>query len=990
MKSALVLAAACFAALTGFAQEAPTYRPEGPVTGTIRIWGHDAMGAVVSHWAEGFTRWHPGVKVEAKLMGSASAMPGLYSGNADIALLGRENDVTDDNGFLRPKQYPPTRYELMNGSLDTDGQASALVVFVHRDNPLARLTLAELDAVFGCEHLRGLSNIRTWGELGLTGEWADKPIHLYSYDVASGTGRFFQRAVMRDSRKMNWENLREYRSAREIVDALQGDRYGVGVSSLRYANSRVKALAIATGENGPYVEATEETVVARTYPLARRTYAFVDQPPGMPLDPKVKEFLRYALSREGQADVARAGGYLPLAPAVLARQRAQLETVSANEHVANLAAAQPALRFVDELPPYRPRDKVAGTVTLWGHGSFKRDFMGKLVNLWIERFHRDQPDVKFEYRMYGTASAIGALYTGAGNIAILGEEISPDAAAAFKRAKGYAPTGIEIATGSLDVNFFDYAHMVFVHRDNPIKGLTLAELEAVFGTEHKRGPRSIRSWGELGLGGEWAGRRIQPYGWKVDEDFALFFREAVLEASHRWNPEVKEYVHVIRPDGTQYDHGQQILDALAKDRGGIAISNVRYANPGVKALPLAREAGQPFYVPTQASLIAQDYPLTRVIPAYIDRPPGGAVEPAVREFLRFVLSREGQQALLQESDYLPLGSEAIRKQKEKLEMADGAKDAPQPRPESAAPAANVIRIWGNSAMEPVVRRWEAGLRKRHPEARVELRMTGSDVGMAGLYTARADLALLGRDATAAEIKAFEWVFRYQPSRVEIMTSSLDRPGRSPALVAFVHRDNPLAKISLAQLDALFSEERLRGAGRGIRTWDDLGLAGEWAGKPVNLYTFDTETGTGRFFRNAVLHDSRKLNWERLTEFRDSSSLRDATHDANRKILAALAGDPFGLAVASGPAPAQVRALALADEGAGEIAATRESLISRRYPLARAAYAYFNRKPGTRVDPKIDQFLRYVLSREGQQDVGDAEEYLALNPGTAREQLRNIQ
>ena len=331
-----------------------------------------------------------------------------------------------------------------------------------------------------------------------------------------------------------------------------------------------------------------------------------------------------------------------------------------------LATADPAVAFVDSLPLYTPSGKVSGTIRLWGHGSPKHDFMGRLMNAWIAGFARYQPDVKFENHLYGTASAIGALYSGAGDIAILGEEISPAAATAFEREQHYPPTGIQIATGSLDVNFFDYAHMVFVHRDNPLQGLTLAQLDAVFGAEHRRGPRNIRMWGELGLTGEWAGRRIQPYGWQVDVDFALFFREAVLEDSHRWNTDLKEFVHVQRPDGTQYDHGQQILDTLAENPAGIAISNVRFVNPGVRPLPLARNEGQPYYEPTKANLIAQTYPLGRIIPAFIDVPPGQPVDPKVREFLRYLLSREGQQALVSDSDYLPLGAEAIRRQLEKL------------------------------------------------------------------------------------------------------------------------------------------------------------------------------------------------------------------------------------------------------------------------------------------------------------------------------------
>ena len=333
---------------------------------------------------------------------------------------------------------------------------------------------------------------------------------------------------------------------------------------------------------------------------------------------------------------------------------------------ASSAGETSAVQFVDALPLYVPEQKASGTISLWGHGSFKRDFLGKLVHAWTDGFRRLQPEVQFENRMYGTASAIGALFTGAGNLAILGEEINPAASTAFQRAKGYPPTAVQIATGSLAASFFDYAHMIFVHADNPIGRLTLAQLEAVFGTEHKRGRHNVRTWDRLGLAGEWHGRRIQPYSWKTDEDFGLFFRATVLGGSHRWNVDVKEFVHITRPDGSLYEHGAQILDALAQDRCGIAISNVRYANSQVKPLALASREGGPYYLATCANLISQSYPLTRIIPAFFDRAPGGPVDAKLREFLRYILSRAGQRALLAHSEYLPLGAEAIRRQLKKL------------------------------------------------------------------------------------------------------------------------------------------------------------------------------------------------------------------------------------------------------------------------------------------------------------------------------------
>ena len=312
------------------------YHPSEIVSGTIRIWGDEYMSAVTKYWAAGFQKYHPEARFETKLMGTATAMPSIYLGMADLALMGRESNTTDNDGFLHVLNYTPLRMELMNGSLDVPGKSYALVIFVHKDNPISQLTLPQLDAIFGCEHLKGLRNIRTWGQLGLGGEWKDKPIQLYGYDAETGTGLFFLHAALANSRKMNWENLREftdthnpdgsiYEAGQQIVNALESDRYGVGVSNIRYANDQVKALALASGEGQHYYQATKQTLIARTYPLTRSTYAFVNRPPGKPLGPKIKEFLRYTLSREGQLDILREGGFLPLSADAIREQLKKLE-----------------------------------------------------------------------------------------------------------------------------------------------------------------------------------------------------------------------------------------------------------------------------------------------------------------------------------------------------------------------------------------------------------------------------------------------------------------------------------------------------------------------------------------------------------------------------------------------------------------------------------------------------------------------------------------
>jgi phosphate transport system substrate-binding protein len=322
---------------------------------------------------------------------------------------------------------------------------------------------------------------------------------------------------------------------------------------------------------------------------------------------------------------------------------------------------------VATFPPYVPTQSVSGVIRIQGHGHVTLKWMERLLTLWEKGFQRFHPGVRLQQDMKGTSSAIPSLFTGAGDIAILGEELDPAAADAFARVKGYQPTVIEIATGSLDVRNFDYAQQFFVHKDNPIDRLTLVQLDAIFGMEHRRGSANIRAWGDLGLGSDWASKPINPYGWRIDDSFGFYLQQTLLKGSHRWNNAMRDYVHIYNAGGTIYDHGQQILDALRADRYGIAVSNIRYANPDVKPLAIAAAPGQPYVQATKQTLIDRSYPLARIIPAVVDRPPGKPLDPKVREFLRFLLSREGQEAINIDGRYLPMSKEAAAVESRKLD-----------------------------------------------------------------------------------------------------------------------------------------------------------------------------------------------------------------------------------------------------------------------------------------------------------------------------------
>lgn len=342
-----------------------------------------------------------------------------------------------------------------------------------------------------------------------------------------------------------------------------------------------------------------------------------------------------------------------------------LAAVALGVSFAGAGAASP-----QDLPAYEARESVSGTIRIWGHGSYgaHTDFVEGLTKAWEEGFRAHQPGVSFDNRLHGTASAIGALYTGQGDLALMGREIWKPEVAAFEEVRGYPPTGIDVLTGSFDVRNKGYALVVFVHKDNPLARLDFAQLDAVFGAERRRGHAAVATWGDLGLGGEWRERPVHVYGLAIARGFADYFEEAVFAGGHIWNPSLREFADDAGSRGGASDGGQKLLDALAKDPAGIGYSGLLYHHDDVKAVALSREPEGPWVFPTRETVASHAYPLTRLITMYLDRKPGTAVEPKLAEFLRYILSREGQSAVLEHGHgYLPVPADAAARQLGKLD-----------------------------------------------------------------------------------------------------------------------------------------------------------------------------------------------------------------------------------------------------------------------------------------------------------------------------------
>ncbi len=328
-------------ALLFLAQDAaapmPEYKPERPVEGVIRTLGNYHMETILKFWEEGFRRYHPGVRFEDKMLGTANAIAGLYLETADIALMGREIIPMESIAFRRVFRYDATELSVATASFNVPLETFAFAIFVHKDNPISRLTLPQVARAFGCGARAPSGCVApTWGDLGATGEWAKRPIHPYGYETNTGLGYFFEQKVLGGKHLWNC-NLHEYANVNTpdgkvsanagdlMVRDLAADPEGIAFCGFGHKTAQVKALALAADERGTYVELTKANVTNRTYPLTRTVYFYVNRAPGKPASPLVREFMRYILSREGQAEVSRQQIYLPLTSAMVWKERAKLD-----------------------------------------------------------------------------------------------------------------------------------------------------------------------------------------------------------------------------------------------------------------------------------------------------------------------------------------------------------------------------------------------------------------------------------------------------------------------------------------------------------------------------------------------------------------------------------------------------------------------------------------------------------------------------------------
>ena len=330
----------------------PHYVPRHRLSGTLRIWGSNYLkdGPLGGYWQKAFNRFQPGIRIEYNLPTAGIAIPALAAKIADLGV-GRPATLMDLLTFEQVYHHSPTEIVAATGSYDVYGFSPAFIIVVNKDNPLRRISMKQLDGAFGAARLGGYrgsvwhtdypyrrgaeENIRTWGQLGLTGEWADKPIHPCGQSPRANVQTVFDSMVLHGSDQ--WvEGYRSFANhatpegrinawSLQVRHAVESDPLSLCIASPLTMNANMHELPVQGLAGGPHVARTLETVRDHSYPLYNEIYFFLNKEAGKPADPKVEEFLRFILSREGQEAIEADGKYLPLTGTMVREQLRKLE-----------------------------------------------------------------------------------------------------------------------------------------------------------------------------------------------------------------------------------------------------------------------------------------------------------------------------------------------------------------------------------------------------------------------------------------------------------------------------------------------------------------------------------------------------------------------------------------------------------------------------------------------------------------------------------------
>lgn len=309
----LTLACGSVQAIQSVDKNLPDYQKTTPLSGHLVSVGSDTLANLITLWANSFKTYYPNIQFQIQSKGSATAPIALTAGIANIATMSRKMNTNELALFEKKYGYKPT---LIPVAID------ALAIYVNKDNPINRMTIAQVDAIMSSTRKCGYTaDISTWGHVGLTGLWSSMEIDLYGRNLISGTNSYFKNNALCEGEFKS--KINEQPGSASIVQSISTALNGIGYSGIGYKSSGVKAIALAKKEGMPFVEATAKNALSGAYPLARFLYFYVNKNPSKALAPLEQEFIKLALSKQGQQLVIK-DGYVPLPEKIINKKLSDL------------------------------------------------------------------------------------------------------------------------------------------------------------------------------------------------------------------------------------------------------------------------------------------------------------------------------------------------------------------------------------------------------------------------------------------------------------------------------------------------------------------------------------------------------------------------------------------------------------------------------------------------------------------------------------------
>lgn len=292
----------------------PVYKTVPGLSGSIKSVGSDSLNHEMDLWATGFKAKYHDVKFDIEGKGSATAPPALLSGTAQLGPMSRAMSGDELAAFEEKYGYAPTGVGVA---------VDALAIYVNKENPIQCITGEQLDRMFSSTRkASGGKSIETWGDVGLTGEWASQPISLYGRNNISGTYEFFRQQVLYNGDFK--EAVKQQVGSEAVVEAVAKDKFAVGYSGIGYKAEGVRPVPVSVYFGQRCYDASPEDTYAGKYPIARILYVYVNKKPGEELDPLLAEFMKYVLSKDGQSQVEK-GGYFSLPAELREHEMKKLE-----------------------------------------------------------------------------------------------------------------------------------------------------------------------------------------------------------------------------------------------------------------------------------------------------------------------------------------------------------------------------------------------------------------------------------------------------------------------------------------------------------------------------------------------------------------------------------------------------------------------------------------------------------------------------------------